>query len=227
MALLVLLRHGQSMWNLRNVFTGWVDVPLSSQGVEEAVAAGKKMAGIDFDIVYVSTLVRAMETAMIALSENKSGRTPVVEHPEGSQIADWGKIYSDDEAGLTIPVVQDSRLNERYYGELQGLNKKATAERFGDEQVHIWRRSYDVPPPNGEALVDTAGRTIPFFKEAIVPSLEEGQNVLVSAHGNSLRSIVMDIERLDRDGVLNLEIPTGKPIFYHYENGKFEKIMDK
>ncbi len=227
MALLVLLRHGQSLWNLRNVFTGWVDVPLSSQGVQEAVEAGKRMSDINFDAVYVSTLVRAMETAMIALSFNRSGRTPVVEHPAGSQIADWGKIYSDEEAGLTVPVYQDWHLNERYYGELQGLNKKVTADRYGDEQVHIWRRSYDVPPPNGEALQDTARRTIPFFKQTIVPALDEGMNVLVSAHGNSLRSIVMELEGLDRDGVLNLEIPTGKPLFYHYDNGKFEKIVDK
>lgn len=227
MGLLVLLRHGQSMWNLRNVFTGWVDVPLSADGVQEALSAGRNMQDVKFDAVYVSTLVRAMETAMIALSVNRSGKVPVVEYPDGSQIADWGKIYSDTEAAMTIPVYQNWRLNERYYGELQGLNKKATAEKYGEEQVHIWRRSYDVQPPNGESLQDTAGRTIPFFKETILPALEENMNVLVSAHGNSLRSIVMDIEKLDRESVLNLEIPTGKPLYYNYEGGVFQKINNK
>jgi len=218
MAKLILIRHGQSLWNLKNVFTGWVDVPLSANGINEAVEAGKQLADIRFDVVYTSVQVRAIETAMLALAQNKSEKTPAVIHSEG-KMKDWTTIYSDEMNKNMIPVYHDWHLNERYYGELQGKNKAETAEEYGDEQVHQWRRSYDVPPPNGECLQDTAARTIPFFKEKIVPELEKGKNVLVSAHGNSLRSIVMYIENLSKEGVLKLEIPTGKPLFYEMENG--------
>lgn len=222
MSQLILIRHGQSLWNLKNVFTGWVDVPLSANGINEAVEAGKQLADIEFDVVYTSVQVRAIETAMLALAQSKSEKTPVVIHSEG-KMKDWTTIYSDVMNENTIPVYHDWHLNERYYGELQGKNKAETAKEYGDEQVHQWRRSYDVPPPNGECLKDTAERTIPFFKETIVPKLEQGENVLVSAHGNSLRSIVMYIENLTKEGVLSLEIPTGKPLFYEMENGKLSR----
>jgi len=224
MAQLILIRHGESLWNKKNVFTGWVDVPLSTDGVIEAIKAGEQLSEIQFDVVFTSVQIRAIETAMLVLAQNKSDKTPVVIHSEG-KMKDWTTIYSDTMKNNIVPVYQDWHLNERYYGELQGKNKAETANEYGDEQVHQWRRSYDVPPPAGECLKDTAERTIPFFKEHILPKLEQGKNVLVSAHGNSLRSIVMYIENLTKDEVLELEIPTGKPLFYNYENGKLEKTQ--
>lgn len=226
MAQLVLIRHGESVWNKKNVFTGWVDVPLSPNGVIEAIKAGEQLSEIQFDVVFTSVQVRAIETAMLVLAQNKSDKTPVVIHSEG-KMKDWTTIYSDTMKNSIVPVYQDWHLNERYYGELQGKNKAETAKEYSDEQVHLWRRSYDVPPPAGECLKDTAERTIPFFKEHILPQLEQGKNVLVSAHGNSLRSIVMHIENLTKEQVLNLEIPTGKPLFYNYENGELEKTTAK
>jgi 2,3-bisphosphoglycerate-dependent phosphoglycerate mutase len=217
MGKLVLLRHGQSVWNMKNVFTGWVDVPLSSNGINEAIKAGEELADINFDIVFTSVQVRAIETAMLSLAQNHSDKTPVVVHDEG-KMKDWATIYSDDMNNNIIPVHRNWHLNERYYGELQGKNKAETAKIYGDEQVHLWRRSYDVPPPNGECLKDTAERTIPFFKEQILIALKSGKNVLVSAHGNSLRSIVMFIDDLSEKEVLALEIPTGQPIIYGYKN---------
>jgi 2,3-bisphosphoglycerate-dependent phosphoglycerate mutase len=222
MAKLVLVRHGQSLWNKKNVFTGWVDVPLSTVGIEEALKAGETLADVEFDAVYTSVQVRALETAMIAMAQNKSEKTPVVIHSDG-KMSEWGVIYSEEMNKNVIPVYRDWHLNERYYGELQGMNKAETAKTYGDEQVHIWRRSYDVPPPNGECLQDTAERTIPFFKENILKQLKEGKNVLVSAHGNSLRSIVMYIENLSKEEVLKLEIPTGVPLLFNYENDKLTR----
>ncbi|MDD2437393.1 MAG: 2,3-bisphosphoglycerate-dependent phosphoglycerate mutase [Massilibacteroides sp.] len=222
MAKLILIRHGQSVWNLKNVFTGWVDVPLSSNGINEAIEAGKQLAEINFNVVYTSVQVRAIETAMLALVQNNSEKTSVVIHSDG-KMKDWTTIYSDAMNESTISVYHDWHLNERYYGELQGKNKAETAKEYGDVQVHQWRRSYDVPPPNGECLKNTAERTIPFFTETIIPELEKDKNVLISAHGNSLRSIVMFIDKLTKEGVLKLEIPTGKPMLYEYQSGKFEK----
>jgi len=223
MSKLILLRHGQSVWNKMNVFTGWVDVPLSVQGIEEAITAGEQLADIDFDVVFTSVQVRAIETAMLALAQNHSDKTPVVIHDEG-KMKDWAVIYSDDMNKNIIPVFRDWHLNERYYGELQGKNKAETAKVYGDEQVHQWRRSYDVPPPNGECLKDTAERTIPFFEKNILSALAEGKNIMVSAHGNSLRSIVMFIDGLSEEEILKLEIPTGQPIIYEYSAGKLRKI---
>jgi 2,3-bisphosphoglycerate-dependent phosphoglycerate mutase len=222
MATLILLRHGQSVWNKKNVFTGWVDVPLSQEGITEAINAGKIIADIEFDVVYTSVQIRAIETAMIALAGNKSEKTPVVVHNEG-KMADWTTIYSDSMNQSIIPVYRDWHLNERYYGQLQGKNKAETASVYGNEQVHQWRRSYDVAPPDGECLKDTAERTIPFFEENILSKLKEGKNVLVSAHGNSLRSIVMFIEKLTQEEVLSLEIPTGVPLFYEFKDNKLVK----
>jgi 2,3-bisphosphoglycerate-dependent phosphoglycerate mutase len=219
MATLILIRHGESVWNQKNVFTGWVDVPLSGKGIQEAISAGEKLADIEFDVVFTSVQVRAIETAMIALACNKSDKTPAIVHSQG-KMAEWTGVYSETMRKAMIPVYQDWHLNERYYGELQGKNKAETAARYGDEQVKLWRRSYDVAPPNGECLKDTAERTIPFFRDTIVKQLEAGNNVLVSAHGNSLRSIVMFIENLSREEVLKLEIPTGLPLLFDYADGK-------
>jgi 2,3-bisphosphoglycerate-dependent phosphoglycerate mutase len=222
MAKLILIRHGESAWNKKNVFTGWVDVPLSSNGVIEAIKAGEQLTNIPFDVVFTSVQVRAIETAILIMAQNKSEKTPVIIHPEG-KMKDRTVIYSKEMEQSIIPVYRDWHLNERYYGELQGKNKAETAKQYGDEQVHLWRRSYDVPPPNGECLKDTAERTIPCFTEQIIPQLEKGKNVLVSAHGNSLRSIVMYIENLTKEGVPSLEIPTGKPLFYEFVDGKLQK----
>ena len=184
---LILLRHGESQWNLENRFTGWVDVPLSPRGEAEARQAGEKLRGHRVDKLYTSVLARAIETARLAL----------------------------ETAGIgPLPTERDPALNERKYGDLQGLNKAEAAQRFGTEQVHLWRRSYDVRPPGGESLADTAARVLPFWERRILPDLRAGTNVLVVAHGNSLRALVMHLDRLTREQVLQLEIPTGIPLLY-------------
>ncbi|MDC0058968.1 2,3-bisphosphoglycerate-dependent phosphoglycerate mutase [Euryarchaeota archaeon] len=200
MVTLVLIRHGQSIWNAENKFTGWTDIGLSEKGIKEAQDAGKKLEDVAFDVVHTSALIRAQKTAEIIIKNNKKSKD--------------------------IPVYKDKRLNERHYGSLQGLNKKETAEKYGAEQVHIWRRSFDIPPPDGESLKMNAERTIPYFKENVVEDLKNGKNVLVSAHGNSLRSIVMYIENISKEDVVKLEIQTGVPRTYVFENNKFTRIND-
>ncbi len=193
MAKLVLVRHGQSVWNLQNRFTGWVDVPLSEKGKEEAYRAGELLKDIRFDVAYTSALTRAQETLRIIL----------------------------ETVGLLIPVIKDTALNERHYGALQGLNKDRARQKWGADIVHLWRRSYDIPPPEGESLKDTANRTIPFLERAIMGDIYDGRNVLVVAHGNSLRSIVMYLENLSPEEIVKVEIPTGTPIVYDLdEEGK-------
>jgi 2,3-bisphosphoglycerate-dependent phosphoglycerate mutase len=186
MPTLALVRHGQSLWNLENRFTGWVDVPLTEAGEQEARRAGERLAGRSFDVAYTSVLVRAEETLRLLC----------------------------ETAGLELPVIRDQALNERHYGDLQGLNKAETAERYGDEQVHIWRRSFATPPPNGEALKHTAERTLPFFERAILGDIKLGKDVLVVAHGNSNRSIVMELDQLGEDEVMGVELATGVPLLY-------------
>jgi 2,3-bisphosphoglycerate-dependent phosphoglycerate mutase len=187
---LVLLRHGESQWNLENRFTGWVDVPLSPKGEAEARAAGEKLKDLRFDALFTSVLQRAINTATLAL--------------ESAGVAD-------------LPTQRDQALNERHYGDLQGLNKAETAKQYGDEQVKIWRRSYDIKPPNGESLADTAARTLPYYEDVIKPLLLAGKNVLIVAHGNSLRSLVMHLDKLSREQVLELNIPTGAPLLYELD----------
>jgi 2,3-bisphosphoglycerate-dependent phosphoglycerate mutase len=191
MSKLVLIRHGESQWNLENRFTGWVDVPLSPKGIEEAKAAGEKLAGFTFDRAFSSVLARANETLRIVLEV--IGQT-------------------------TIPIEKDKALNERMYGELQGLNKAETAKKYGDAQVKIWRRSYDVPPPGGESLKDTAERVLPYYDNRIKPFVLKGETILIAAHGNSLRALVMQLEQLTREQVLELNIPTGAPLLYELDN---------
>jgi 2,3-bisphosphoglycerate-dependent phosphoglycerate mutase len=187
MAMLVLVRHGQSQWNLENRFTGWTDVPLTAQGEEEAKKAGQLLKGMKFDVCFTSVLQRAIKT-LILLSQ---------------------------EAGIKdLPIYMDQALNERHYGNLQGLNKAETAEKYGADQVKIWRRSYDVAPPGGESLKMTAERTLPYYERMIVPYLKQGKNVLVAAHGNSLRSIVMFLDKLTEQQVLELNLDTGVPRVY-------------
>lgn len=186
MPTLAIVRHGQSLWNRENRFTGWVDVPLTDVGEDEARAAGQRLAALHFDVAYTSVLTRAQRTLALIM----------------------------ETAGFAMPVIRDQALNERHYGDLQGLNKAETAKRYGAEQVKIWRRSFSTPPPNGEALADTASRTLPFFERAILGDIAQGKNVLVVAHGNSNRSIVMRLDALSESEVLELEIATGVPIVY-------------
>jgi 2,3-bisphosphoglycerate-dependent phosphoglycerate mutase len=184
---LVLVRHGQSAWNLENKFTGWIDVDLSPKGIEEAEEAGRKLKDMEFDIAFTSALMRAQKTLEIILKENKK---------------------------IITPVVKDKALNERMYGDLQGLNKDECRTKYGEDQIKIWRRSYDVPPPNGEALLQTAERVLPYYHTNIEPLLKEGQNVLIVAHGNSLRALIMFLEKMTPAQILEYEIPTGTPRLY-------------
>ena len=228
MSLLILMRHGQSMWNAAGLFTGWVDVPLSPTGIDEAREAGRAIAHLPIDEVHVSTLIRAQMTAMIALSEHSSGKTPVFQYPaeveagmseNETRMREWAQIRGEAGQDGLLPVHVAWQLNERMYGDLQGLNKQATRDQYGADQVHIWRRSYDVPPPNGESLELTAGRTIPYLEETLIPLIDSGKNVFVAAHGNSLRSIIMHLDGLTEEEVLALEVPTGLPIVYQ-RNGE-------
>lgn len=217
MSYLVLLRHGQSIWNKENLFTGWVDVPLSQEGIMEAMIAGEKLKKFCFDEVYTSVLIRSIQTAMIALSKINCKKMPIIQHENG-KMAQWAKINNDLKI---MPVFEYEELNERYYGDLQGKNKKETAEKYGEEQVHKWRRSYDIKPPNGESLKDNYERTIPFFKNVIENRLKDGKNILISAHGNSLRAIVKYIENISDEAIPTFEIPTGIPMVYDFIGGTF------
>jgi len=179
---------------LENRFTGWVDVPLSPRGIQEATQAGEKLRGFAFDRAFTSVLSRANETLRLALEAINQTH---------------------------IPIEKDKALNERMYGDLQGLNKAETAEKYGDAQVKMWRRSYDVPPPGGESLKDTADRVLPYYETRIKPYLAKGETILIAAHGNSLRALVMQLEQLSKEDVLELNIPTGAPLLYELdESGK-------
>ncbi len=186
---LVLVRHGQSEWNLKNLFTGWKDPDLSPKGVEEAKAAGQRLKakGLMFDICFTSALTRAQHTLKLIL--NELGQTG-------------------------LPELRDQALNERDYGELTGLNKDDARAKFGEEQVLVWRRSFDVPPPGGESLKDTLARSLPYYMHMIQPHVLEGKTVLVAAHGNSLRSLIMAIEGLSKEQILKRELDTGVPVVY-------------
>ena len=190
--LLVLVRHGQSDWNLKNLFTGWRDIDLTDKGVAEAREAGRKLKaqGIKFDVAFTSALIRAQRTLDLMLQEM---------------------------AQTDIPVFKDQALNERDYGDLSGLNKDDARKKWGEEQVHIWRRSYDVAPPGGESLKDTLARTLPYYVTEILPRVLRGERVLVAAHGNSLRALVMVLEKLDKQSILKREIGTGVPIIYRLD----------
>jgi 2,3-bisphosphoglycerate-dependent phosphoglycerate mutase len=187
--LLVLVRHGQSDWNLKNLFTGWRDVDLSEQGVKEAREAGRKLKaqGLSFDVAFTSALTRAQRTLTLVL----------------------------EEMGISgIPVFKDQALNERDYGDLSGLNKDDARKKWGEEQVHVWRRSYDVAPPGGESLKDTLARALPYYVTEIQPRVLRGERVLVSAHGNSLRALVMVLDRLSPEAIVKRELATGVPMIY-------------
>ena len=186
---LVLVRHGQSEWNKKNLFTGWKNPDLTELGVKEAIKAGKllKSKGLSFDIMFTSDLFRAQETGRL-----------ILEHMDLSN----------------IEIIKDQNLNERNYGDLAGLNKDEARSKWGEEQVHIWRRSFDVPPPGGESLKNTAERVLPYFNNSIRPKINENLNILIAAHGNSLRALVMELEEISSDEIVKLEIATGDPIIY-------------
>jgi 2,3-bisphosphoglycerate-dependent phosphoglycerate mutase len=218
MSKLVLLRHGQSLWNAVNKFTGWVDVPLSERGRAEATIASCKLrdAGYTIDVCFTSMLIRAIETAIVCLTECdeiRGGKIPIIQHSiDDPDWHGWNKYAGD--ATQELPIYPSPLLDERYYGDLQGLNKAKMAEKYGAEQVRIWRRSYSEKPPGGESLEDTAKRTIPFFRDRIMSCLQQGKNVLVAAHGNSLRAIIMELDQLTPEEVPLLELATGVPIVY-------------
>lgn len=193
MSHLVLVRHGQSEWNEKNLFTGWRDPDLTAQGVSEAKAAGRalKAEGLVFDIAFTSDLQRAQKTLALLLAEQGQ---------------------SD------LPTIKNQALNERDYGDLAGLNKDDAREKWGEEQVHIWRRSYDTPPPGGESLKDTGARVLPYYEAEIEPLVKSGKNILIAAHGNSLRSLVMKLEELSAAEILAVNIDTGVPYIYQMDD---------
>ena len=216
MAKLILIRHGQSLWNAENKFTGWVDVPLSKQGRIEATIASTKLKEYRINVCFTSLLFRAIETAILILTEQNEicdGRLPIIKHETNDQNwHGWDNYQTDRDRELSVyPTV---RLDERYYGELQGLNKAETAVKFGNAQVQLWRRSYAVAPPSGESLADTVARTIPFFHDRILPYLIMGDHVLITAHGNSLRAIIKHLENLSEEAIVNVELGTAIPLIY-------------
>ena len=196
---LVLVRHGQSEWNAKNLFTGWKDPNLTDLGIQEAIKAGELLEtrNLKFDLMFTSDLFRAQETGRLILEQ----------------------INQKD-----IEIIQDQSLNERNYGDLAGLNKDEAREKWGEEQVHIWRRSFDVPPPGGESLKNTAERVLPYFEREIMPKVKKGLNILVAAHGNSLRALVMHLENISSEEIVKLEIATGDPLIYEYSNGDFVRV---
>ena len=198
---LVLVRHGQSEWNEKNLFTGWKDPGLTQKGVEEAKKAGYQLnkLGLNFDIMHTSALIRAQLTGQIILDVLKQDN---------------------------LETIKNQALNERDYGELTGLNKDEARENFGVDQVQIWRRSYDTPPPGGESLKDTYNRVIPYFESEILPLMKD-KNVLISAHGNSLRALVKYLDSISEKDIVKLEIATGEPIFYKFTDGKFIKELHR
>ena len=196
---LILVRHGQSEWNAKNLFTGWKDPGLTDKGVSEAENAGKLILEqkIEFDVMYTSMLSRAQKTGDIILG--------ILNHKE-------------------IPIIKNEALNERHYGSLAGLNKDDARKKWGDEQVHIWRRSFDMPPPDGESLKDTADRVLPYFETEIMPKVISGSSILIAAHGNSLRALIMKLDSISPEDIVKLEIPTGAPIQYEFTP---DGIVDK
>ena len=220
---LFLLRHGKSVWNKLNLFTGWVNIPLAEEGVEEALKAGEELKEYRFDALFTSELIRAQMTVLLALSKNTYGQIPVLYREGEAGPEEWQKVHSEKAMDKMVPMFQSRALNERYYGELQGKNKEEILQEVGEEQFKLWRRSYDVPPPEGESLKDTIARTLPYFEAKIAPRVKKGETILVGAHGNSIRGIVKEIEGLSDEEITKREIATGEPLHYQFVAGKWEK----
>lgn len=197
---LILVRHGQSEWNAKNLFTGWKDPGLTELGLKEASNAAEliKTQDIVFDLMFTSELSRAQKTGAIILEEIDQSQ---------------------------VPTIKNKALNERDYGSLAGLNKDDAREKWGEEQVHIWRRSFDIPPPDGESLKDTAERVLPYFKAEIMPKIKDGLNILIAAHGNSLRALIMELDSIPSNEIVKLEIPTGAPI--HYQFNENDEVLSR
>ena len=219
MSYLILVRHGQSRWNLTNRFTGWVDVPLSEKGIEEARKCGKKLKDLKLDVAFTCELERAQETLLIIYALQHY--TGIFLH-KGKRFL-HPKLLEKNE----IATYVSWKLNERYYGNLQGMDKNKARRKYGHDKVFSWRRSWDVKPPKGESLKDTYGRTIPYFKKEIMPYLRKKKNVIVCAHGNSLRSIVKYVDGISNEDIPHLELPTGKPLVYKYSKNGLVKVKGK
>lgn len=217
MSYLILLRHGESRWNTANKFTGWVDVPLSEKGIKEALLASKKLAGLKLDVAFTSKLERAQETLLITLA--KQDYTGIFLHTSHKR-----KKWSEHKLeAREIPIYSHDHLNERYYGVLQGMNKDKARKRFGEAKVFQWRRSFNGKPPGGESLCDTYNRVVPYFQRCILPQLHKKRNVIVAAHGNSLRAIIKYLDNISDEDIPHLDLPTGKPIIYKYTHRKLRK----
>jgi 2,3-bisphosphoglycerate-dependent phosphoglycerate mutase len=227
-SLLTLVRHGQSIWNLQNRFTGWIDVSLSPKGVEEARAAGQRLAEERFEVAFASTLIRSQETLIEILRLNRHVQGFRRVHEGESAWYEHFQESPEDQSTLLVYLAE--ALNERFYGDLQGLNKDQARAQFGEEQVKLWRRSYDIPPPNGESLAATASRVIPFFQDRIVPHLKAGKHVLIAAHGNSLRALIMHLEKMTPQEILAYELETGIPIQYRLDENQnvlAKKVLER
>jgi 2,3-bisphosphoglycerate-dependent phosphoglycerate mutase len=211
---LILVRHGQSTWNLQNRFTGWVDVSLSRQGMAEAEKAGQSLADEHFEVAFTSALQRAQDTLYEILKQNRHCEQYVRVHEQNQKWYENFTPAAGDQSELKIYMSE--KLNERYYGDLQGLNKNLASQQYGAEQVHQWRRSYSTPPPNGESLEMTAARVLPYYQQHIAVQLRTKRTVLVTAHGNSLRALIMHIESLSSAAIVQKEIPTGTPLVYEF-----------
>ena len=224
MSYLVLVRHGESFWNKEglNCFTGWVDVANLPSGTKKLIKTGKLLENFPFHVAFTSELYRAIETTMIILSHNKVSGTPMVVSSR-KKIAKWGKFYHKD-FGKFVPIIKTFSLNERYYGKLQGMNKDKARKKFGEEKVFQWRRGYDINPPGGESLEEVMRRVVKFFNGNIEPQLRNKKNILIGAHGNSLRALVMFLDKLSPEQVSKLNIKKGVPLVYRYIRGTTQKI---
>jgi 2,3-bisphosphoglycerate-dependent phosphoglycerate mutase len=219
MPYLILVRHGESRWNMSNRFTGWVDVPLSETGIYEALIAAEHLEGLTLDVAFTSKLERAQETLLLILA--KQDYTARFVHDQGKEKS-WSHHFTGKEK-KEIPVYTNTALNERYYGDLQGMNKDEARKRWGKDKVFEWRRSWDVRPPRGESLKDVYARSVPYFRKTILPQLKKGKDVIVSAHGNSLRAIIKHLDGISDEKIPLLELPMGKPFVYKYARGKLVK----
>lgn len=217
---LVLVRHGESRWNLSDRFTGWVDVPLSENGIREAQRVAEFCKEHEYAAAYTSDLTRAQETLLIILA--RQDKTAVFHHPEEPKYGKW-IARSNREDSDDLPVHASVLLNERYYGDLQGMNKKEAAKKFGKETVFAWRRGYREHPPGGESLMETYARVRPYLQEKIIPRVRKGEDILVVAHGNTLRGVIMHLEGISEKGISSVDLPEAHPLVYTFSEGAFER----
>jgi len=225
MTYLVLVRHGEARLNLEKRFAGWLDTPLTEKGIEDALSCASDLAGIDFDLAFTSRLIRARETLFLILSKQKKAGILVHEAGAEGEAAFHRERYSFPEKLMddVIPIYSNEALNERYYGLLQGKKKKKMKEKYGDEQIFIWCRSFETGPPGGESLKDISARAVPFFEKEILPAVKEGKNVIVCAHQNSLRALIKHIENISDEAIPSVAFATATPLVYRYSEGRLVK----